>query len=70
MRHCFIRQESTVIKIFILFLLIYSFISASAQDSAYAQPQKIDPSKPTNLYTQVNAGLNYQSGKTQHLFGV
>lgn len=41
-----------------------------AQDSAVAAKQDIDPSKPTNLYTQVNANLEYQAGKNQNLFGV
>jgi hypothetical protein len=30
----------------------------------------IDPSRPTNLYTQVNALLEYQAGKTQNLIGI
>ena len=36
------------------------------------EPEKkeIDPSKPTNLYTQFNANLEFQSSKAQNLYGV
>jgi hypothetical protein len=40
-----------------------------AQDSTNASKKDIDPSKPTNLYTQVNVNLEYQNGKQQNLFG-
>jgi hypothetical protein len=40
-----------------------------AQDSTSASKKDIDPSKPTNLYTQVNVNLEYQNGKQQNLFG-
>ena len=40
----------------------------SAQDST--SKKNIDPSKPTNLYTQINTNLEYQAGKTQNLFGL
>lgn len=55
-------------KQFIIFLLVLSATAVFAQDSAVVK-QTVDPSKPTNLYTQVNAGLEYQSGKTQNLIG-
>jgi len=32
--------------------------------------KEIDPSNPTNLYTQVNANLEYQKGKTADLYGM
>ncbi|HLO80860.1 MAG TPA: hypothetical protein VK166_07880 [Chitinophagaceae bacterium] len=41
-----------------------------AQDTTKAAVQDIDPSKPTNLYTQINANLEYQAGKNQNLFGL
>lgn len=40
-----------------------------AQDSANASKKDIDPSKPTNLYTQVNLNLEYQNGEQQNLYG-
>lgn len=43
---------------------------AFTQDSSALKKPDIDPSKPTNLYTQFNVNLEYQAGKTQNLFGV
>lgn len=40
-----------------------------AQDSIQNKGT-IDPTKPTNLYTQFNANLEYQSSKAQNLIGV
>ena len=51
----------------ILALLICAQVNA--QDSSSASKKDIDPSKPTNLYTQVNLNLEYQNGKQQNLFG-
>jgi hypothetical protein len=51
------------------FLFFLITISVKAQDSEELK-QEIDPTKPTNLYTQVNANLEYQSGKNQNLYGV
>ena len=59
-------------KRFISCLFCISLLSsqyAIAQDSALTK-KEIDPSKPTNLYTQFNVNLEYQSGKTQNLYGV
>ena len=56
-----------------LFLLTCIFTTVvHAQDSTATKQvgKDIDPSKPTNLYTQVNTLLEYQSGKTQNLFGI
>jgi hypothetical protein len=40
-----------------------------AQESG--EPKKdIDPSNPTNLYTQINGNLEYQDGKTANLYGL
>ncbi len=55
------------VSLFGAFILLQS---SYAQDSTGAKKAEIDPSKPTNLYTQVNANLEYQVGKTQNLFGV
>ncbi|MBX3240367.1 MAG: hypothetical protein KIT80_02045 [Chitinophagaceae bacterium] len=41
-----------------------------AQDSAQADKQDIDPTKPTNLYTQLITSLEYQHFKNKQLFGV
>ncbi len=57
---------------FIAFILVTSSLftaSLSAQDSLQTK-KNIDPSKPTNLYTQVNTNLEYQAGKSQNLFGI
>lgn len=50
--------------------LFFVGVSALGQDSTSSGAKTIDPSKPTNLYTQVNAQLEYQSGKAQDLYGV
>ncbi|TRX42782.1 hypothetical protein [Flavobacterium restrictum] len=50
-------------------LLLMFSMGSNAQETAPTKTE-IDPTKPTNLYTQVNASLEYQSGKTQNLFGV
>jgi hypothetical protein len=44
--------------------------SLFAQDTLRAPVKDIDPSKPTNLYTQVNTNLEYQAGKNQNLSGL
>lgn len=54
-----------------LLLLVFSAISFHAfsqQDSA--KPKDIDPSKPTNLYTQINALGEYSHSSYQKLTGV
>jgi hypothetical protein len=55
-------------------ILILTMISLTnslfAQDTIKAAVQDIDPSKPTNLYTQINTNLEYQAGKNQNLFGL
>lgn len=40
-----------------------------AQEDTGNPKKDIDPSKPTNLYTQVNLNLEYQSGKQQNIYG-
>jgi hypothetical protein len=56
-----------------LFIICTTVLLASetlfAQDTAAIQ-KEVDPTKPTNLYTQVNTNLQYQSGKTQNLYGL
>ena len=63
-------KNSTLKKLFIISLAgLFFYAPLQAQDSTAKKPE-IDPSKPTNLYTQVNTSLEYQAGKTQNLFGV
>ncbi len=50
---------------FIVCILNVTFLLA--QDT---EKQAIDPSNPTNLYTQVNSNLEYQKGKIQDLYGL
>ena len=52
----------TKIKILFAALIIVSQIS-------FAQDQTVDASKPTNLYTQVNAAFEYQSHQGADLYG-
>jgi hypothetical protein len=47
---------------------LFVYTNAVAQDSTVTKTE-IDPSKPTNLYTQVNTTLECQDQKTQNLFG-
>jgi len=54
-------------KLLIAFIGMLTSIALYAQESA---PKEIDASKPTNLYTQLNTSLEYQSGQTQNLFGL
>ena len=54
---------------FILLFLCAATATAFAQDTASAK-KEIDPTKPTNLYTQVNGNIEYQAGKSQNLFGM
>jgi hypothetical protein len=51
-----------------VFTLCFGF-KVYAQDSTSISKKDIDPSKPTNLYTQVNLNLEYQSGKQQNIYG-
>jgi len=40
-------------------------------NNGFSQDKKeIDPSKPTNLYTQINTGLEYRTNKVENLVGV
>jgi hypothetical protein len=56
-------------KKILLSILLLFLTSMYAQDVETKENQ-IDPTKPTNLYTQVNAALEYQSGKSVDLYGV
>jgi hypothetical protein len=57
-----------IIKKLKLFLLGISLVfNISAQDSL--GKKDIDPSKPTNLYTQVNVNLEYQNRKDGEFWG-
>jgi hypothetical protein len=53
------------------YLLISLFITALFPLSVFAQhtEKDIDPSKPTNLYTQVSLAFDYKSSDLQDLYG-
>lgn len=51
---------------YLLLMLLFT-TSAIAQES---NEKEIDPSNPTNLYTQINTNLEYQDGKQSNLYGV
>lgn len=55
-------------KIYFSFILICLGLSAYAQDTAVVT-QQIDPSKPTNLYTQLNIQGEYTSKGSGNLLG-
>lgn len=57
-------------KIFIatLFLLSFCSISVNAQETS-ENKKEIDPSNPTNLYTQLNGSLEYQSFENNNIYG-
>lgn len=59
-------MKKTTTAMIMLFLVA---IHANAQEATPSKAE-IDPTKPTNLYTQINANLEYQSGKYQDLYGV
>lgn len=50
----------------VLFISCFLFTSISFSQ----EKEEIDPSKPTNLYTQVNANLEYSAGKSNNLYGI
>ncbi|WP_310380106.1 hypothetical protein [Flavobacterium sp.] len=57
-------------KTLTLLILISLFsIGINAQESTETK-KEIDPSNPTNLYTQLNGSLEYQDGKNANLFGL
>lgn len=56
-------------SLFILSLTSLLTFSLKAQEQKETT-KDIDPSNPTNLYTQVNGSLEYQDGKTANLYGV
>jgi hypothetical protein len=56
-------------KVFVFIIALLLVLNINAQDSSSSSKKDIDPSKPTNLYTQVNLNLEYQNGKEQNLFG-
>ena len=56
-------MKSSKLKIIALVFLTLSQVS-------FAQDQTVDASKPTNLYTQLNAAFEYQSSKKgDNLYG-
>ena len=58
-------------RILIAILLFLSILQGVfAQENPASDRQEIDPSKPTNLYTQINTAIEYRSGESQDLMGV
>jgi len=53
-----------------LLLIIISNLSVNAQTASVSGKPAIDPSKPSNLYTQINANLEWQTAATQNLYGI
>jgi hypothetical protein len=54
---------STLLFLFFLPIFLYAQLLVR-------QKKEIDPSKPTNLYTQVNANLDFRSGANQNMYGI
>jgi hypothetical protein len=50
-------------------LLIFSNVLLAQDSTTTNSTPEIDPSKPTNLYTQVNIGFEFQSSKTEKKYG-
>lgn len=61
------RLRRIVRIVYTLFFLLP--LAAFAQETTEAK-KEIDPSNPTNLYTQVNGNLEYQDGKSADLYGL
>ncbi len=57
-------------NIALLLLLMVLAGNLFAQESSGTEKQDIDPTKPTNLYTQLITSLEYQHFKNKQLFGV
>lgn len=55
--------------ILFLFTLLFTTANMIAQDEA-PKKQEVDPSKPTNLYTQINTNLEGSFSDAQNLFGL
>ena len=58
-------------KITCFLFLVFSLFSVGvlAQETTNAK-KEIDPSNPTNLYTQVNGNFEFQDGKNSDLYGI
>lgn len=57
------------IKITLVAITCFFSAVVFAQDNPESTGKEIDPTKPTNLYTQVNTNLEYTSGKNQNIYG-
>lgn len=55
--------------IVLLLLLLSGTLVFGQEGGVVREEAEIDPSKPTNLYTQVNVQPEYQDGKADNLFG-
>lgn len=54
----------------LLFGLCTLVVFAQENQDSSSPDLEIDPSKPTNLYTQINTAFEYQNTKNQNLFGL
>jgi hypothetical protein len=54
----------------ILFLFFLLTVTAQTDTSTSKPSKQIDPSKPSNLYTQVNGNLEFQSSSSNNLYGL
>ncbi len=57
------KKSIGILSFFMLFSMLLKAQEAS-------EKKEIDPTKPTNLYTQVNAAFEYQSGESIDRYGV
>jgi hypothetical protein len=57
-------------KALFIFSLTSLFSLSSHSQETKSAKEEIDPSNPTNLYTQVNGSLEYQDGKYANLYGI
>lgn len=55
--------------ILLLFILLITAMNLMAQEDA-PKKQEVDPSKPTNLYTQINTNLEGSFSDVQNLYGL
>lgn len=64
------KDLSKVYLLSILFLISQLTVSAQTDTSTSKPSKQIDPSKPSNLYTQINGNLEFQSSSSNNLYGL
>lgn len=67
--NCYFSGIMKKILIFLPSLLLLSAMLFAQEGGVVKEEAEIDPSKPTNLYTQVNVQPEYQDGKADNLYG-